>query len=160
MQYFEDVIVGEVRRLGFHTLTREETTDFAAKYDPQDFHLSDDAAAKSFFGRVSASGWNTAAVMMKLLVNGTAGDPDAGVGGIGADALRWLRPVYPGDTLSLQVENLAKRRSRSKPEQGTIWQKMTLFNQDEQAVLTATLIGLIKLRDPAGDPADGGTPPA
>ena len=138
MQYFEDVIIGEVRRLGSHTLTREETTDFAAKYDPQDFHLSDEAAAKSFFGRVSASGWNTAAVMMKLLVNGTAGDPDA----------------------SVQVENLAKRRSRSKPGQGTIWQKMTLFNQDEQAVLTATLIGLIKLRDPAGDPADGGTPPA
>ena len=105
MQYFEDVIIGEVRRLGSHTLTREETTDFAAKYDPQDFHLSDEAAAKSFFGRVSASGWNTAAVMMKLLVNGTAGDPDASVGGIGADALRWLRPVYPGDTLSLQVGN-------------------------------------------------------
>ena len=160
MQYFEDIIIGEIYRLGSHTLTREETTDFAAKYDPQDFHLSDEAAARSFFGKVSASGWNTAAVMMKLLVTGTAGEPDAGVGGIGADELRWLQPVYPDDTLSLQVENLAKRRSRSKPGQGTIWQKMTLFNQNEQPVMSATLIGMTKLRDPTGDPADGGTPPA
>ncbi|MGD9664351.1 MAG: MaoC family dehydratase [Novosphingobium sp.] len=148
MQYFEDIIIGEVRQFGSHTLTREETTDFAAKYDPQDFHLSDEAAAKTFFGRMSASGWNTAAVMMKLLVADTNGDPEAGAGGIGADELRWLKPVYPGDTLSLKVENLAKRRSRSRPEQGSIWQKMTVLNQHDEPVMTATLIGMAKLRDP------------
>ena len=160
MQYFEDVTVGEVRQFGSHTLTREETTDFAAKYDPQDFHLSDEAAANSFFGRVSASGWNTAAVLMKLYVTQPGGDPEAGVGGIGADKLRWLKPVYPGDTLSLRVENIAKRRSRSKPAQGTIWQQMTVLNQDDDPVMSAILIGLVKVRDPEANPEDAGTPPA
>jgi acyl dehydratase len=148
MQYFEDVEVGRKASFGSYRVTREEVVDFASKYDPQAFHLSDEAAAKTYFGRLSASGWHTCAMTMAMLVENMKGSEQAGLGSPGVDSLRWLKPVYPGDTLRCESEVIEKRRSRSKPEMGSFKSTLRVFNQDDVAVLEMTSIGLIRVRDP------------
>ena len=146
MRYFEDLIVGEKASFGRYDVTREEVMDFARKYDPQPFHLSDEAAAKTHFGRLSASGWHTSAMTMSMLVAQFKAHPQAGLGAAGIDELRWLKPVYPGDTLRCETELLEKRASRSRPEMGSTKSRMTVFNQDDVAVMTFTANGLIGTR--------------
>lgn len=146
MIYFEDIEVGSVRRFGSYAVTREEVIAFAEKYDPQPFHLSDEAAAKTHFGRLSASGWHTCAMMMAMLVENLKSTKQAGLGSPGQDELRWLKPVYPGDTLSLSVEVIDKRPSSSRPEMGSYRSRITVYNQDDVAVMTTLAIGLIRTR--------------
>ena len=145
MQYFEDIAVGTVARFGSYAVTREEVTAFAHAYDPQPFHLSDEAAAQTHFGRLSASGWHTCAMTMRMLVDHLAAVQQAGLGSPGIDELRWLRPVYPGDTLRCESEVLEKRRSASRPEMGIFKSRMTVFNQDDVAVMTMVSNGLIRV---------------
>lgn len=149
MKYFEDIAVGDVARFGSYAVTREETVEFARRYDPQPFHLSDEAAARTHFGRVSASGWHTCAMMMAMLVAHMKDNAQASLGSPGMDELRWLRPVYPGDTLSMETEVIEARRSASRPEMGITKSRMTVFNQDGVAVMTVVANGLIATR-PAG----------
>ena len=149
MIYFEDVEVGKVSHFGSYVVTREEVIDFATKFDPQPFHLSDEAAAKTHFGRLSASGWHTCAMMMAMLVENLTRTKQAGLGSPGQDELRWLKPVYPGDTLSLSVEVLDKRASASRPEMGSYRSRITVLNQDGVAVMTTIAIGLIATRPAA-----------
>ena len=99
MQYFEDIAVGGKASFGSYHVTREEVIDFASRYDPQPFHLSDEAAAQTHFGRISASGWHTCAMVMSMIVENLKNNKQAGLGSPGVDELRWLKPVYPGDTL-------------------------------------------------------------
>ena len=99
MQYFEDIVVGAKASFGSYEVTREEVIDFARRYDPQPFHLSDEAAAETHFGRLSASGWHTCAMAMSMIVENLRNNKQAGLGSPGVDELRWLKPVYPGDTL-------------------------------------------------------------
>ena len=146
MRYFEDVAVGDTARFGAYEVTREEVTAFAAKYDPQPFHLSDEAAATTHFGRLSASGWHTCAMMMAMLVAHMKEHAQASLGSPGMDELRWLRPVYPGDTLSVETEVTETRRSASRPEMGITKSRMTVFNQDGVAVMTMIANGLIATR--------------
>ena len=146
MLYFEDIEPGTRAAFGRYEVTREEVIDFASKYDPQPFHLSDEEAAKTYFGRLSASGWHTAAMMMSMLVANMSVVQQAGLGSPGIDELRWLKPVYPGDVLRVETEVLDKTPSRSKPDLGSFRVKTTVFNQDEVAVMTAVSIGLIKRR--------------
>lgn len=146
MRYFEDLIVGEKASFGRYEVTRDEVTDFARKYDPQPFHLSDEAAAKTHFGRSSASGWHTSAMTMSMLVTHFQANPQAGLGAAGIDELRWLKPVYPGDTLRCETELLDKRESRSRPEMGSTKSRMTVFNQDDVPVMTFVANGLIGRR--------------
>ena len=146
MKYFEDIEVGSTARFGCYEVTREEVTTFAQKYDPQPFHLSDEAAAKTHFGRLSASGWHTCAMMMAMLVENLKNTQQAGLGSPGQDELRWLKPVYPGDTLRLEVEVIDKRASTSRPEMGSYRSRITVFNQDDVAVMTTIAIGLIATR--------------
>lgn len=146
MIYFEDIEVGKVSHFGSYQVTREEVVDFAKKFDPQPFHLSDDAAAQTHFGRLSASGWHTCAMMMAMLVENLTKTQQAGLGSPGQDELRWLKPVYPGDTLSLSVEVLDKRASTSRPEMGSYRSRITVLNQDGVAVMTTIGIGLIATR--------------
>lgn len=146
MRYFEDLVVGEKASFGRYEVTREEVTDFARKYDPQPFHLSDEAAAKTHFGRLSASGWHTTAMTMAMLVAQFQAHPQAGLGAAGIDELRWLKPVYPGDTLRCETELLEKRESRSRPEMASTKSRMTVFNQDDVAVMTFVANGLIGRR--------------
>ena len=146
MIYFEDIVVGTQSRFGHYAVTREEVVAFAERYDPQPFHLSDEAAAKTHFGRLSASGWHSCAMMMAMLVENLKNTDQAGLGSPGQDELRWLKPVYPGDTLTLETEILDKRASQSRPEMGSYRSRITMRNQHGEAVLSTLAIGLIATR--------------
>lgn len=151
MDYFEDLIVGRKARFGRYEVTREEVLEFARNYDPQPFHLSDEAAAKTHFGRIAASGWHTCAMVMAMLVEHMQVQPQAGLGGVGIDELRWLKPVYPGDVLTCESELLDKTRSRSKPDMGSGRIRVTAFNQHDAPVLSYVNIFLIAVREPGRD---------
>ncbi len=146
MQYLEDINVGDKSSYGNYKVTREEVLDFASKYDPQPFHLDDEAAAKTHFGRISASGWHTAAMTMAMLVENLKKHRQAGLGSPGLDELRWLKPVYPGDTLRVESEITEVRPSRSRPEMGSIHSTITVFNQDDVPVMRMKSIGLVATR--------------
>jgi len=146
MQYFEDIAIGTKASFGSYKVTREEVMDFAARYDPQPFHLSDDAAARTHFGRLSASGWHTCAMVMSMIVENGKKNPSAGLGSPGIDELRWIKPVYPGDTLRCETEVIEKRQSQSRPEMGIFKSRMTVYNQDDVAVMSMVSNGLIGTR--------------
>lgn len=146
MRYFEDLVVGEKSRFGSYVVTREEVLEFAKRYDPQPFHLSDEAAAKTHFGKVSASGWHTAAMTMSMLVANMKENADASLGAAGIDELRWLKPVYPGDTLRCETELLEKRESRSRPERGSTRSLTTVYNQHDEPVMRFIANALIGRR--------------
>lgn len=150
MRYFEDMVVGtRTRSSRTYKVTREEVIEFATKYDPQPFHLDDEAAKNTFFGRLSASGWHTGAMAMRMMVDTWRdGEPTAGLGSPGLDELRWVKPVYPGDELSVEVELIEKRRSKSRPDMGLTKSRQTVFNQHGEVVMTMIGNGLIRVRDP------------
>ncbi|KUR71027.1 acyl dehydratase [Novosphingobium fuchskuhlense] len=150
MQYYEDLVVGAVSRYGRYEVTREEVIAFASKYDPQAFHLDDDAAAATHFGRLSASGWHTASMTMAMTVANMANNKQAGLGSPGIDELRWVKPVYPGDTLRCENTLLEKRRSKSRPEMGIIKGETRVYNQHDELVMSFRALGMIATRDPAG----------
>lgn len=153
MIYFEDLVVGAERSFGSYEVTREEVIEFASKYDPQPFHLSDEAAAKTHFGRIAASGWHTAAMTMAVIARAVVDEEQAGLGSPGIDELRWLKPVYPGDTLHVRGEILEKTPSRSKPDMGSFRTRTTVTNQHGVPVMTFVSIVLIRRRPedaPAG----------
>ena len=146
MQYFEDIEAGTKSSFGHYEVTREEVIAFASKYDPQPFHLSDEAAAETHFGRLSASGWHTCAMTMSMVVANLEANNQAGLGSPGIDELRWLKPVYPGDTLRCETEVIEKRPPQSRPEMGSFRSRMTVFNQHDVPVMTFISIGLIRTR--------------
>ena len=146
MIYLEDLEVGGTTHFGTYQVTREEVIDFAHKYDPQPFHLSDEAAAKTHFGRLAASGWHTCAMTMAVIARHVVETEQAGLGSPGIDELRWLKPVYPGDTLSVSGEIVEARPSRSKPEMGSVRTATRVANQDGEPVLTFTSIVLMRRR--------------
>ncbi len=146
--YFDDLEVGKIQRFGRYEVTREEVIDFASKYDPQLFHLDDEAAAKSIFGKIAASGWHTCGMMMNMMVNywRDAGLEESSLGGAGMDELRWLKPVYPGDVLHCTSEILDKSQSRSRPDRGMTRTRITVFNQNDDPVMTVITIGMFARR--------------
>ncbi|MBS0478904.1 MAG: MaoC family dehydratase [Proteobacteria bacterium] len=146
MRYYEDLEVGSKASFGSYDVTREEVVEFASKYDPQPFHLSDEAAAETFFGRLSASGWHTAAMAMRMTVDHFREHRQAGLGSPGIDELKWLRPVYPGDTLRCESELLEKRLSASRPGMGITTGRTTVFNQRGEPVMTFVANGLIRTK--------------
>jgi acyl dehydratase len=152
MRYFEDLEVGAETDFGSYEVTREEVLEFARKYDPQPFHLSDEAAAKTHFGRLAASGWHTCAMTMAVIARSVVADDQAGLGSPGLDELRWLKPVYPGDTLHVRGRIVDKTPSRSRPEMGSFRTETTVTNQDGVPVMRFTSIVLIARR-PEGSAA-------
>lgn len=146
MQYFEDLEVGAKASFGSYHVTREEVLEFAGKYDPQPFHLSDEAAAQTHFGRMSASGWHSCAMTMAMMVEWMKAHPQASLGAAGIDELRWLKPVFPGDTLRCENELLEKKASEKRPEMGSTRARMTVFNQHDVPVLTFIARALIARR--------------
>jgi len=144
--HFEDLVVGAETYFGSVDVSRDEVIEFASKYDPQPFHLSDEAAAKTHFGRLAASGWHTCAMVMGVIARHVTDAKQAGLGSPGIDELRWLKPVYPGDTLHIRGKILEKTPSRSKPEIGSFRTQTTVTNQDNAPVLTFTSIVLIRRR--------------
>ena len=148
MRYFEDLEVGTKSSFGHYEVTREEVIEFASKYDPQPFHLDDEAAAQTYFGRLSASGWHTCAMTMRMMVEEFSKGEAASLGSPGIDELRWIKPVYPGDTLRVESELIEKRQSKSKPHMGFTKTRQTTFNQHDEPVMTMSGNGIIKVRNP------------
>jgi acyl dehydratase len=146
LRYYEDLVVGTKASFGRYEVTRDEVIAFASKYDPQPFHLSDEAAAQTYFGRLSASGWHTAAMAMRMAVDNMKNQRSASLGSPGIDELRWLKPVYPGDTLRCETELLDKRVSKSRPDMGITKGRTTVFNQHDEPVMTFVANGLIRTR--------------
>ena len=146
MIYFEDLAVGSETIFGSVEVTREEVIEFAAKYDPQPFHLSDEAAAETHFGRIAASGWHTAAMVMSVIARKVTEEEQAGLGSPGIDDLRWKKPVYPGDTLTVRGTIVEKTPSRSKPEIGSFRTETIVTNQHDEVVMSFTSIVLIRRR--------------
>lgn len=146
MIYLEDLQVGDVAEMGSYEVTREEVIEFAHKYDPQPFHLSDEAAAATHFGRLAASGWHTTAMTMAVVARYVVGREQAGLGSPGIDELRWLKPVYPGDTISVSSRVAEVKASRSKPEIGSVRSNLTVVNQHGEPVMTYTSIFLMRRR--------------
>ena len=139
--YLEDLAVGLTFRTGTVRVDRERIKSFAAEFDPQPFHLDEQAAASSLFGELVASGWHTAALTMRLLAEGEL-KVAGGLIGVGVEEIRWPRPVRPGDVLRVVSEVLEVRPSRSRPDRGLARVRSTTFNQDDQPVMEqiATLI--------------------
>ena len=153
MIYFEDLEIGAETYYGSYDVTREEVLEFARKYDPQPFHLSDEAAAKTHFGRLSASGWHTCAMTMAVIARHVVKEEQAGLGSPGVDELRWLKPVYPGDTLHVRATIVEKTPSRSRLEIGSFRAETTVTNQDDVPVMRFTSIVLIRRRPEATEAA-------
>jgi len=133
MRYLEDFSAGQKFEAGRLRVERERIKSFAAEFDPQPFHLDEEAAKRSLFGGLAASGWHTAAMTMKLLV-GSDLKPAGGILGAGFDEFRWPKPVRPGDELHLEIEVLQTRASKSRPDQGVIKVRTTTLNQNNEAV--------------------------
>jgi acyl dehydratase len=146
MKFFDDIAVGERAELGSHTFTAEDIKSFARKYDPQPFHLDEAAAARSHFGALCASGWHTAATWMRLMVEHQVRDDaarrarGATVAALGPSPgfreLRWLKPVYAGDTVSYATEIVDKRVSNSRPGWGLMSIRNTGVNQKGEPVIS------------------------
>ena len=153
MRYFEDLEIGAETDFGSYDVTREEVLEFAHKYDPQPFHLSDDEAAKTHFGRISASGWHTCAMTMAVIARYVVDGGQAGLGSPGIDELRWLKPVYPGDTLHVRGKIVDMTPSRSRPDMGSFRTETIVTNQDDIPVMRFTSIVLIRRRPEAEEPA-------
>ena len=148
MIYLEDVAVGSLGEYGPRTLTKEEIVAFAREYDPQPFHVDEEAARRSPWGGIIASGWQTASICMRLVVDGFVSKA-ASLGSPGVDELRWLLPVRPGDALTVRAEILEVRPSRSKPDRGSIRVRYEMRNQRGEVVMTMLGAGLLLRRPTA-----------
>lgn len=143
--YYEDLEIGATDEFGEREVTKEEIIEFAERYDPQPFHTDEEAARESAFCGLVASGWHTAAVCMRLFVDGFLSDV-ASAGGSGVDELRWHSPVRPGDVLSLRAE-ITEKRPAENPRVGHVHAKLTGSNQHDETVISWTLLGLIGRRE-------------
>jgi acyl dehydratase len=148
LRYWEDFSVGDVFDLGTHTVTRKEIVDFAAQWDPQPFHVDEEAARSSSFGGLIASGWHTAALCMRLYVDALLLDA-ASMGSPGLDELRWLAPVRPADTLTVSLTVQDAKPSSKDPARGTLLLQWEAVNQDGVVALRMSGRGLFGRR-PAG----------
>jgi acyl dehydratase len=133
LRYLDDFAPGQKFGSGRLTVDPERIKSFGAEFDPQPFHVDEAAARNSLFRGLAASGWHTAAMTMRLLVEGEL-RPAGGIIGVGFEELRWPRPVRPGDELRIESEILEVRASKSRPEQGLIKVKTTTLNQNGDAV--------------------------
>ncbi|MDF3885470.1 MaoC family dehydratase [Cupriavidus basilensis] len=139
--YFEDFIAGSKRDLGSHLVTEEEILTFARQYDPQPFHIDKDAAQKSIYKGLISSGWMTCSIMMRLLVDNMTSKA-ASMGSPGVDEIRWLKPVYAGDMLSVSLVVLDARASSSKPDRGVVHTQWEATNQRGELVCTVKGMGM------------------
>jgi acyl dehydratase len=154
LTYFEDYVPGMARDCGSVSVDQAEIISFARQFDPQPFHVDPVAAASGPFGGLIASGWHTAGLVMRLIVDNYV-SAESSLGSVGLDELRWPYPVRPGDTLRVRVTVLEARRSQSKPDRGILKTLIEAENQDGQPVMRATSINFIRVR-PGADGEHGG----
>jgi acyl dehydratase len=146
-RYFEDYVAGAVYEYGYASVSEAEIIAFAERFDPQPIHTDARFAASGPFGGLIASGWHTASLAMRLVVDHYL-PRAASLASPGIDELRWPAPVRPGDSLRLRTTTLETRRSKSKPDRGLIRTRAELLNQHDQIVLSLVAMNLIKLRNP------------
>ena len=144
-RYFEDYLEGDIHRCGSIAVEADEVIAFAKQFDPQAFHVDPDAAKLTPFGGLIASGWHTGALTMRLFADCYLTHV-ASLGSPGLDELRWVRPVRPGDTLSLQVTVLKAVPSKSKPDRGAVTSLVEVFNQTKEPVMTFKCVNIIGKR--------------
>jgi acyl dehydratase len=145
LRYFEDFIVGEAHELGARTLSQDQLVAFARDYDPQPFHVDPIAAKSSIYGGLIASGWQTVAVFMSLLVNGLLNDT-ASLGSPGIEGIQWLKPVRPGDRLSARLRVLEATPSKSRPDRGIVKTQGEMTNQAGELVMTIRAVNFFGRR--------------
>ena len=143
MRYFEDVQVGDTERFGRYEVTREEIIEYARQFDPQPFHLDEEAARASIFGGLIASGWHTGAMFIRMVCDGMV-PGSATAGAMGFDDLKWLKPVRPGDVLSVESVVREKVPSRSRPDRGLVKIESRISNQRGEVVMS--LVSLVIFR--------------
>jgi acyl dehydratase len=151
--FFEDFFEGQQIEFGTVTVDRDEVIDFARRYDPQPFHIDEEAAKASIFGGLIASGWHTGAMVMRLLCDELMLKASS-MGSPGLDQLRWIRPVRPGDTLTLKGRVLTAKASRSKPDRGSVDMSYKVFNQHGELAMTFQAVTMFGRRHP-GETSDG-----
>jgi acyl dehydratase len=147
-RHFEDYVPGAVYEFGSIGVSEAEIIEFASLFDPQDMHLDPDAAARGRFGGLIASGWHTAAMMMRLFCDHFLSKA-ASLASPGIDELRWLRPVRPGDVLRIRVSVLEATRSRSRPDRGMVRTLVEVLNQNSEVVMSLKPMNLIGCRGDA-----------
>ena len=143
--YFEDFEPGRIIAVGSRTLGEEEIIAFARQFDPQPFHVDHDAAAKSMFGGIIASGWHTCSIMMRMMVDGFLSQA-ASLGSPGVDEIRWIKPVRAGDTIAVTTTVLDARASSSKPDRGVVHTMWEAKNQHGETVATVKGMGMFMRR--------------
>ena len=145
-RYFEDYVAGSVYEFGSIRVEEQEIIDFAGRYDPQNLHMDPDAAKNGVFGGLIASGWHTSALMMRLFVDYFLSHA-ASLSSPGVDELRWLKPVRPGDDLSIRVTIIETKRSRSKPDRGIVRTFIETINQDREIVMSLKAVNFLGCRN-------------
>src|SRR5438874_3215175 len=146
-RYFEDFVAGETVELGSVVFTQAEIIDFAREYDPQPMHTDAEAARRSIYGGLIASGWQTATSYMRRLVDGIMRDSDS-IGSPGIDRLRWLKPVRPGDSLRARFTVLEARASNSRPDWGIVRSRGEVLNQHDEVVMDIEAVNFFGRRPP------------
>jgi acyl dehydratase len=144
-RYFEDYVPGDIHTFGSILVDADEVVSFAKRYDPQDFHTDPEAAKRTRFGGLIASGWHTAGLMMRLYYEHFLTHV-ASQGSPGVSELSWLKPVRPGDELSVRVTVLDAVASRSKPDRGAVTSFIEVFNQTNDIVMTLKVVNIIGRR--------------
>ena len=148
-RYFDDYVPGTTHDCGSVSVSQAEIISFATQFDPQPFHVDPEAAARGPFGGLIASGWHTAALVMRLLVDNYL-SAESSLGSAGLDEMRWPYPVRPGDTLRVRATVVESRRSLSKPDRGIIKTLVEAVNQDGRTVMRATAINFLLVRPAPG----------
>ena len=143
--YFEDVEIGQTHRFGHYVVTAEEIIEYARQFDPQSFHVDEEAAKQSMFGGLIASGWHTGAMFIRM-INDHAIPSAATTGAIGFDDLKWLKPVRPGDILSVETRVTEKIDSPNRRGTGTVKIESRVLDQRDEAVMTLTSLVLYRRR--------------
>ena len=145
-RYFEDYVAGAVHEFGSIVVTEHEVLDFGKRFVPLAYHTDPELAKTSIYGGLIASGWHTAALMMRLYTDHYL-SKIANLGSPGADELKWDRPVFPGDDLSIRITVLETRRSESKPDRGIIRSFVEVLNQNRQVVMSVKMVNFVRSRE-------------
>jgi len=144
---YEDFEVGSVRTYGPRRVTREEIIEFATEFDPQPMHLDDEAGRKSMLKGLAGSGWQTCALMMRMIYDGLLHESSS-LGAPGVDEMRWVRPVRPNDELTIKITCLEKRDSKSRPAVGLVRHDLEMTNAKGEVVMTSSYSGFFGKRNP------------
>lgn len=144
-RYFEDYIPGAVHEFGSILVDEQEVLDFGKRYVPLSYHVDKEAAKKSIYGGLIASGWQTAALMMRIYTENYLSQV-ANLGSPGGDELRWDKPVFPGDELSVRATVLAARRSESRPDRGIVRTFIEVLNQKREVVMSMKMVNFVRCR--------------